>query len=195
MSDVRFEREHYRVCSICRKPIPFGATYYVCSVSTCNRGATALSFCTVACWDAHVPTMRHRDAWAIECQAPTREAWKEAERQRVLVEQHKSTRPISRPGAEAAAERRLPEPAGSDADREEDPPLAPRGEIPEEILVVVTKLKGYIKARSGLRTSDGVTPALSTLIRDACDEAIRRAFRAGRQTVLDRDVPRRARFE
>jgi len=60
----------FRVCSICRKPIGFGKVYYVCSVSTCNRTRTALFFCSVGCWSDHLPTARHRDAWAEERVAP-----------------------------------------------------------------------------------------------------------------------------
>jgi hypothetical protein len=63
----------FRVCSICRKPIAFGQVYYVCSVSTCNRTRTALFFCSVGCWSDHLPTARHRDAWAEERVAPKQE--------------------------------------------------------------------------------------------------------------------------
>src|SRR3954469_2463781 len=59
-------------CSACRKGIPFGATHWVCSVSTCNRARTQLVFCSVSCWDSHVATLRHRDSWAVEARAPTR---------------------------------------------------------------------------------------------------------------------------
>ena len=48
-------------CSTCKKPIAFQQTYYVCSVSTCNRKRNGFFFCSVACWDAHVPIMRHRE--------------------------------------------------------------------------------------------------------------------------------------
>jgi hypothetical protein len=53
-------------CAMCKKPIEMGTKYYRCSVSTCNSGRTKLSFCSVSCWDAHLPTARHRDAGAIE---------------------------------------------------------------------------------------------------------------------------------
>ena len=59
----------WMLCSACRKPIRFGATHWVCSVSTCNRDRTRLVFCSVACWDSHVATLRHRDAWAVEARA------------------------------------------------------------------------------------------------------------------------------
>ncbi|MBI5478827.1 MAG: hypothetical protein HY906_08230 [Deltaproteobacteria bacterium] len=56
----------FAVCSMCRKVIPVGAVFYRCSVSTCNSGRLKLVFCSLACWDAHLPEARHRNAWAIE---------------------------------------------------------------------------------------------------------------------------------
>ena len=35
----------------------------------------ALAFCSVNCWDAHAPIMRHRDSWAEESRLPTASAW------------------------------------------------------------------------------------------------------------------------
>ena len=66
---------HWRKCSSCKKEIPYRALYWVCNVSTCNRKRTGLAFCTVACWDAHVPLMNHRESWAEERTAPSREEW------------------------------------------------------------------------------------------------------------------------
>lgn len=60
----------WRVCSSCRKPIAHDTDYYECSVSTCNRKRTPLFFCSVDCWDAHLPGARHRDAWAVEKRSP-----------------------------------------------------------------------------------------------------------------------------
>jgi len=65
-------------------------------------------------------------------------------------------------------------------------PLAPPP--PDEILVVASKVKAYINARSGLNTSAGVMEALSDKIRVLCDLAIRSAQQHERKTVLDRDV-------
>jgi len=61
--------------------------------------------------------------------------------------------------------------------------------VDRDILIVASKLKKYIKARSGLRTSDEVMPLLSDLVRAACDEAIVQAREAERTTVLARDIP------
>jgi hypothetical protein len=65
----------WRRCNSCKKPIAFGAAYWVCNVSTCNRKRTGLVFCDVSCWDAHVPGMNHRESWAEERHAPTREEY------------------------------------------------------------------------------------------------------------------------
>ena len=65
----------WKKCSSCKKAIPYRATYWVCNVSTCNRKRTGLSFCTVSCWDAHQPMMNHRESWAEERTAPSRDEW------------------------------------------------------------------------------------------------------------------------
>lgn len=65
----------WKRCSSCKKNIAFRATYWICNVSTCNRKRTGLSFCSVSCWDAHVPMMNHRESWAEERRAPSPEEW------------------------------------------------------------------------------------------------------------------------
>lgn len=50
------------VCATCRKLIALGASAYRCSVASCNAGRLKLRFCSVACWEKHVPTARHRKA-------------------------------------------------------------------------------------------------------------------------------------
>jgi histone H3/H4 len=59
-----------------------------------------------------------------------------------------------------------------------------------DILIVVSKMKKYIKDRSGMNCSDAVADMLSDHVRLLCDEAIRAAARDERKTVLDRDVAR-----
>jgi len=59
------------------------------------------------------------------------------------------------------------------------------------VLVVASKLKAYVRARSGMNTSDGVMEALSAFLRALCDDAIRKAGADGRKTVMDRDFPQR----
>jgi len=57
----------------------------------------------------------------------------------------------------------------------------------KEILVVVSKLKQYIRSVSGMNTAGNVAPALSDTIRKLCDQAIEKAKTDGRKTVMDRD--------
>ena len=56
-----------------------------------------------------------------------------------------------------------------------------------ETLVVVSKLKNYIRAKSGMNTSSSVSEILSSIVRTACDNAIEAAKNDGRKTVMDRD--------
>jgi LSD1 subclass zinc finger protein len=58
--------DFFGVCSMCRKQIPFGAKVVRCSVTACNSGRMKLLFCSTACWDAHIPTARHRNASYLE---------------------------------------------------------------------------------------------------------------------------------
>ncbi|MBK9072981.1 MAG: hypothetical protein IPL79_18570 [Myxococcales bacterium] len=58
-----------------------------------------------------------------------------------------------------------------------------------DVLIVVSKLKKYVRDRSGMNTSDAVVDKLSDHVRAICDIAIRNAGRDGRKTVLDRDLP------
>jgi hypothetical protein len=75
------EPAYWKRCSTCKQELGFAAPYWACNVSTCNRKRTALAFCSVDCWDAHVPMLRHRDAWAEERRSPTREAWAREQRE------------------------------------------------------------------------------------------------------------------
>lgn len=164
--------ERWRRCSTCKGDIGFDRAYWTCSVSTCNRPRTGLVFCSVSCWDAHVPIMRHRDdAGALDARSPTR-AQAAAE-------------------ARAAAAAAAPKPAAAGA--KPAVPAAVRAEaeeIPREILIVVSKLKSYIRACSGFNTSDSCMDALSDHVRAICDRAIENARRDERKTVLERDIPK-----
>ncbi len=57
----------------------------------------------------------------------------------------------------------------------------------DEILIVVSKLKKYVKDQSEMNTSGNVAAALSDKLRSLCDKAIAKAKSEGRKTVMDRD--------
>lgn len=59
-------KEIMRNCCVCKKPIMVGSQYYHCSVSTCNKKSNPQSYCSIQCWDVHVPVMNHKGAWACE---------------------------------------------------------------------------------------------------------------------------------
>lgn len=153
------ETPTWRRCSACKKNIALGAIYQVCSVSTCNRPRTGLVFCSLACWDSHLPLANHREAWALERTAP------------------RSLEP--EPTSSGEPVRRLARSA------EHRPSAGP----PDEILIVASRLKDYIRTRSDMSTSDRILGPLSDHVRRLCDEAIEAARQEGRRTVLDRDVP------
>lgn len=56
-----------------------------------------------------------------------------------------------------------------------------------EVLVVASKLKNYIRDKADMNTSANVMPALSARIRELCDQAVENARKDGRKTVMDRD--------
>ncbi len=176
----------WRQCSSCRAAIGFEQIYWECSVSTCARVArTGLFFCSVSCWEAHLPTMRHREAWAVEKRSPTAAAW-----QRQLADDSGQATPS--PTSPVPPSR--PVPAKAEAARPEvrrqvvaASPEADEDSGEDDILIVVSKLKKYIRGKSGMNTSDTVMPVLSEHLRRVCDRAIEKAAEEGRKTVLDRD--------
>ncbi len=198
------EESFWRRCSTCKKPMRFKGGYFVCSVSTCSRKGTDFAFCSVDCWDAHVPTLRHRDAWAEEKIAPSAEEWARQQESpareaaaRVSRDAHASrpprepaaravpTAPAAKPHADPPTPaERSPTPSTAGV---HEPSFASAAAIPREILVVVSKLKAYVRARSGMNTSDEVIETLSDRLRTLCDKAIAHAREDDRKTVMSRD--------
>jgi hypothetical protein len=183
--------ETWLKCTACKNPIPFGALHQVCSVSTCNRPRNPMVFCTVSCWDSHVADARHRESWAVEALAPSKAVWEAAREHHAAPAPAPVTTPVVR---------RVVGDVGSApvANPPVTPPAATSGQaglhlvevVDRDMLVVVSKMKKYIKDRSGMSCADAVGDVLSEHLRAICDEAIRAAGRAERKTVLERDVPR-----
>jgi hypothetical protein len=107
--------------------------------------------------------MNHRDAGAFEKRAPAQAAATQTPR----VSTHQST--------PANQTQQPPQPGGLT-------------ESEDEVLVVVSKVKKYIRDQSGLSTSDAVMEVLSKKVRDFADRAITSANAHGRKTVMDRDL-------
>lgn len=56
-----------------------------------------------------------------------------------------------------------------------------------EHLVVASKVKSYIREKSGMNTSATAMDALTKIIEKECDKAIQNAEANKRKTVMDRD--------
>lgn len=147
----------WRKCSSCKKDILVNQPYYVCSVSTCQGRATNYAFCSVTCWDAHLPIERHRgsSAGAIERKAP---ATPDAPDVRKVI-----------PGTKPAAA-----------------PASPASED-DILVVASKVRKYIADKSGGMNTSATAYEALSDKIRNLCDAAIQNARNEGRKTVMDRD--------
>ncbi len=202
--------EAWMKCTECRTEIPYGAVYWECSVSTCNRSRMPLYFCSVVCWDSHLSTVRHRDAYAVEALAPTREHWQQqqaaaaaapaprampATPDRVNSGGGSGATPAPRPMPQASAPtqvttRKVVADASPSFDGTGEGTVALSDVTDQDVLIVVSKMKKYIKDRSGMNCSDSVADMISEHVRAVCDEAIRSAARNERKTVLDRDVPK-----
>jgi hypothetical protein len=148
---------YWRKCGSCKKEIGFNTDYQVCNVSSCRK----LVFCSVDCWDLHNPVMNHKSSWAEENRSPRKEDYRpdgdESQPRRILI----NNRPA------------LSESSGSGNE--------------EDILIVASKLKQYVKDKHDLNTSANVMEALSRVVRRTTDKAVANARAEGRKTLMDRD--------
>ena len=124
----------WKRCGVCKKDLAFGGEFYECSVSTCTSGPRHPVFCSVRCWEQHVPVMRHRDAWAEQKTSPTRAQWEALQSQ---ASESTPSAPVRRIVAGST-------PAAAPAPR--------RAAVPQEVLIVASKLKAYVRARSGMNS-------------------------------------------
>ncbi len=158
-------RNFWKKCSTCKAELPFGAAYYICSVSTCQGKRTGLHFCSVECWDAHLGFARHRDAGALDAVAPTQEAFLATFEEAPVPEEKRKI--VVRPT--------VPSASTSSLDK-------------VETLVVVSKVKQLIRDQSAMNTSQCAIDALTEKVVQECLRAIENAKVAGRKTVMGRDI-------
>ncbi len=131
--------------------------------------------------------MRHREAWAVECRAPSAAEWAKEQADAPAEKKTKpSVQASVRTSAPAVVRRSTPA-------VETSATSATEAELERDILIVASKLKKYIRAKSGMNTSDTALDPLSDCVRAICDRAIRVAGTDGRKTVMDRDIRRAAR--
>jgi histone H3/H4 len=167
----------WRRCSNCKSPIPFGARYWMCSVSSCSKVRAPTQFCKPDCWAVHEEVAFHKNAWAVENKAPLTADAEPAEA---------STPPrVASPSTPASSSR-----AASGAGASPSGPGDGGGGAEHEVLVVVSRLKELIKKESnGMSTSDQVLEPFSDQVRRLADQGIESAKRNNRKTILDRDIP------
>ena len=58
----------------------------------------------------------------------------------------------------------------------------------DEVLVVVSRIKNYVRATAGLNTSEDVMAKLSDAVRKVVQQGIERAKADGRKTLMERDI-------
>jgi histone H3/H4 len=151
------ENTYWRKCGSCRKEIGFNTIYQVCSVSSCSK----LVFCSVNCWDQHNPIMNHKAAWAEENRSPRKE--------NAVAEPAEGVRRVIISQKNVSEEKKI------------------SSENDQEILIVVSKLKQYIKDKFEMNTAASVMDVLSQEVRKMTDRAAENARREGRKTLMDRD--------
>lgn len=172
----------WRICSSCKRTqIAFGAKYYECSVSTCTGKRTGYVFCSVQCFETHLPGARHRDAAAVECFAPSR--------QQAMAENSVAAAALKKiiVPAVASSASYIKSPQSSSVPGGALSPKSSNQASLNEVLVVVSKMKQYIKDKADMNTSGDVADILSAQIRRACDRAIEVARADGRKTVMAKD--------
>ena len=148
------KEDYWRRCGTCKKEIPYGAIYQACSVSTCRKTV----YCSVDCWDEHVPVMNHKSSWAEENRAPMSAEGETRAPRRIRVQSSSSgNSPIN------------------------------QDNYPMEVLVISSRLKSYVKEKHGFNTAANVLERLSTMIRLEVDQAVEVARSEGRKTLMDRD--------
>ncbi len=152
------DQNYWRKCIVCKKEINFSTKYYKCSVTSCDKKRAPAQFCSVDCWGVHSSTLNHKSAWAEEFHSLSKSEWQSAPKVRIVTGKSSS----------------------SDSNSSNE-------NLPNDILVVVSKMKAYVKAKGDLNTSADVSDALSDIIRRECDKAIERARADGRKTLMGKD--------
>lgn len=117
------------------------------------------AYCSVDCWSIHDSVMGHKSAYAEEERAPQTLETNSSDqpRRRIVTSSSSSTENLS------------------------------SSDLPIDTLIVVSKLKAYVKAKGGMNTSGDVADELSKFVRLLVNEALDEARKEGRKTLMARD--------
>jgi len=118
------------------------------------------AFCNVDCWSVHDSVMGHKSAYAEEERAPSEADAQNEKPRRRLVTSPSSANPSA---------------SSSSSD------------LPMDTLIVISKLKSYVKAKSSMNTSADVADELSQYVRVLVNLALDQAQSEGRKTLMARD--------
>ncbi len=152
----------WRKCIVCKSEISYSSKYYKCSISSCDKKRSPAQFCSVECWDVHRSIMSHKSAWAEDFMSPSELESKEQDNVKGSV--------------------RIVRAAKSGTGVVEQ-----NNSTNNEILIVVSKLKQFVKDYSELNTSADVSSVLSDIVREKCVDAIYKAKKDGRKTLMGKD--------
>lgn len=168
----------WRKCSTCKKEIALNTRYYECNVSTCTGQRTGYVFCSVSCWEVHLPGAKHRNAGAVEKTSPAS----------LTASTQTPVPPSAQQGVMAVPRRIIVANAQTHAQASmQNNPATKKSSMSNEVLVVVSKMKQYIREISEMNTSEDVSFIISEMIRLECDKAVSNARADGRKTVMARD--------
>ena len=166
----------WKKCSTCKKEIPFSENYYLCNVSTCRHKRKGYRFCSVSCWDEHLAFANHRESWAEEERSPSKEAYLNE----LAAE---GGNPTNKKTEERAPQRKIIDSKPSIGIQA---PRVTNSKV--DTLVVVSKVKNFIKDRSGMNVSQCCIDALTKKVVQESLKAIEEAKKVGRKTVMGRDI-------
>jgi len=160
-----FNPSYWRKCGSCKKEIGFGVVYQVCGISSCQKFA----YCSVDCWSLHNSILNHKSAWSEDRYAPSKAQFNGQQassgsnetKKRLIV-----TNPVSK-----TIEKSFDE--GSQHE--------------QDILIVASKLKQYVKDKHDMNTSANVMEELSDYVRMIVDKAVMNARSEARKTLMGRD--------
>ncbi|MDH4467890.1 MAG: hypothetical protein QE271_07520 [Bacteriovoracaceae bacterium] len=155
---------YWRKCGSCKKEIAYQTTYQVCGIASCQKFA----YCSVDCWSLHNSILNHKSAWSEDRISPKKEE------SNFLAE-----------SAPPTGVRRVvitPPKSGQQTN-----PASAVTYSSDDILIVASKLKQFVKDKHDLNTSANVMKILSDHVRTFTDRAAMKAKSEGRKTLLDRD--------
>lgn len=170
--------DFWKKCSSCKKHLGFDQPHYVCSVSTCNGQRTGYVFCSIACFEVHLPGARHKDAAAIEARSPkkitnaTEATHRPPEKRRIIA------------GSPSSVAERM---GSTDSVSKSQSHGQTSSMESQEVLVIASRLKDFIQKKAEMNTSADVMQVLSQHLRVICERAIDQAKASGRKTVMGRD--------